>query len=70
MPGLSEYDGPGQWRPHISLAYGDLTTGRVPEARARLAAQGACEWAFEADNIRFITEPDGQASLLLPDLHF
>lgn len=58
--GLSDYYSPEQWQPHISLAYGDLTTARVPEVRAWLEAQDTFNWTFEVDNVSFITESDGQ----------
>lgn len=58
--GMSDYYSPEQWQPHISLAYGDLTTAQVPEVRAWLESQETFDWSFEVDNVSFIYEPDGQ----------
>jgi 2'-5' RNA ligase len=58
--GLSDYYSPEQWQPHISLAYGDLTTAQVPEVRDWLESQDSFDWSFEVDNVSFIYEPDGQ----------
>jgi hypothetical protein len=58
--GLSDYYNPKQWQPHISLAYGDLSTEQILEVRAWLEAQNVYDWVFEADNISFIYEPDGR----------
>lgn len=56
--GLS-YD-PRDWLPHITLAYGDLTSAQVPQVRAWLEAREAYEWVFDVTNLSYIYEPDGQ----------
>jgi 2'-5' RNA ligase len=49
------YYQPDQWAPHITLAQGDLTPGRVAEA-ARLLAGREFHWTIEVDNLSFIGE--------------
>lgn len=65
---LSPYYNAENWQPHISLAYGDLTTERVTEVRAWLEAQGSFEWKLEVNNICYIHEPDGQVGELQLDV--
>ena len=58
--GMSDYYNPEQWQPHISLAYGDLESGRVSEVADWLEDQDNFCWEFQVDNISFIYEPDGE----------
>ena len=62
--GLNAYYNAENWLPHISLAYGDLTSEQVPEVRAWLEAQDDYRWEMEINNICYIHEPDGQVGEL------
>jgi len=61
---LSPYYNAQNWQPHISLAYGDLTSEQVPAVRAWLEAQDTFRWEFEVNNIGYIHEPDGRVGEL------
>jgi hypothetical protein len=61
---MSLYYNPENWLPHISLAYGDLTSEQVPEVRAWLEAQDDYRWEMEINNICYIHEPDGKVGEL------
>ena len=62
--GLSAYYNAENWLPHISLAYGDLTSEQVPEVRTWLEAQDVYRWEMDISNICYIYEPDGQVGEL------
>jgi 2'-5' RNA ligase len=54
----SPYYSPGNWVPHISLAYGDVTSENIGAAIKKLAFQSYA-WEMQVDNFAFISEPEG-----------
>lgn len=55
----SPYYSPGNWVPHISLAYGDVTVENIGQAMKKLAFQSYA-WEMQVDNFTFIYEPQGE----------
>jgi 2'-5' RNA ligase len=49
---------PGNWLPHISLAYADVTLANIGAVMKILAFQNL-EWEMKVDNFAFIYEPQG-----------
>ena len=61
--GLSPYYAPGDWMPHISLAYEDVTPVNIGPVMQSLAFQSFA-WEMTIDNITLIYEPEGQIGTL------
>ena len=55
----SPYYSPGNWVPHISLAYGDVTIENLGQTMKILAFQSYA-WEMQIDNFAFIYEPQGE----------
>lgn len=54
----SPYYSPGNWVPHISLAYGDVTIENIGKTMKNLAFQSYA-WEMQIDNFAYIYEPQG-----------
>jgi 2'-5' RNA ligase len=54
----SPYYSPGNWVPHISLAYGDVTIENIGQTMKSLAFQSYA-WEMQVDNFAYIYEPQG-----------
>jgi 2'-5' RNA ligase len=61
--GGSPYYSPENWVPHISLAYDDVTPGRLGPVMEYLAFE-TYNWEMTVDNIAFIYEPAGATGQL------
>jgi 2'-5' RNA ligase len=53
------YYSPGQWVPHITLAYHDLTSANLDCAMQSLAFQ-AYNWEIQIDNLILVAQSEGQ----------
>jgi 2'-5' RNA ligase len=61
--GRSPHYDPGQWLPHISIAYGDVTGENIGPAMQKLAFRNY-DWEMVVDNISLIDDPCGEMDSL------
>lgn len=61
--GASPYYSPGQWVPHITLAYGDVTPEKLSCAMGILSSR-SLNWEIDIDHIALVYQPDGQQGWL------
>ncbi len=66
---ISPFYAPQYWMPHISLGYQDVTNKNIDCAMQELAFR-TFNWKFDADNISFIHEPDGEIGKLFYQYKF
>jgi 2'-5' RNA ligase len=62
LAGRSPLYAPGNWMPHISMAYGDVSVDNIGAAVADLSA--IPRWEMIVDHFAFIEEPDGATGRL------
>jgi 2'-5' RNA ligase len=53
--GIVEYYHPDTWMPHITIAFGDIHTGNLPQA-IRLLSERSFNWEIAVNNISFIED--------------